>query len=334
MFMEDYPLPEPLVGMLRASKLTGKPIVKTELLATKLHVTISWDLATSAPRKTKNRQSTKTAKPAPPTRQPARSSTQQPPAPTPAPATPAPVPTDTRQPCPEKLPPQVAAGLVGALPTSLPASPFRQPAKPATPAATPTKHCSLTTPTPTPAAKRHAPSPDTSTGEDDYTKLQRREPPATINDAPLIANADVSATREIPPTYDDFAIRIHDACPQLETMGKYAFKRIYETKLPNNDEVNIIHAQRKNRDGATLNVDLPAYILRVKNPGQDRQTEKWYFFKGPTSKYHHEKWWNLLDSHMGLQHVTGKRRDVIFSYLASAIKRGNISRTCPLPDTA
>ena len=62
MFMEDYRLPAPLVGMLRASKLTGKPIVKTELLATKLHVTISWDLATSAPRKTKNRQSTKTAK--------------------------------------------------------------------------------------------------------------------------------------------------------------------------------------------------------------------------------------------------------------------------------
>ena len=102
MFMEDYRLPAPLVGMLRASKLTGKPIVKTELLATKLHVTISWDLATSAPRKTKNRQSTKTAKPAPPTRQPARSSTQQPPAPTPAPATPAPVPTDTRQPCPKR----------------------------------------------------------------------------------------------------------------------------------------------------------------------------------------------------------------------------------------
>ena len=213
MFMEDYRLPAPLVGMLRASKLTGKPIVKTELLATKLHVTISWDLATSAPRKTKNRQSTKTAKPAPPTRQPARSSTLQPPAPTPAPATPASVPTDTRQPCPETLPPQVAAGRVGVQPTSLPASPFRQPAKPATPAATPTKHCSLPTPTPTPAAKRPAPSPETSTGEDDYTKLQRREPPATINDAPLIANADVSATREIPPTYDDFAIRIHDGSP-------------------------------------------------------------------------------------------------------------------------
>ena len=66
--------------------------------------------------------------------------------------------------------------------------------------------------------KRPAPSPDTSTGEDDYTKLQRREPPATINDAPLIANADVSATNEIPPSYEDFAIRIHDGSPQSDMM--------------------------------------------------------------------------------------------------------------------
>ena len=114
--MEDYRLPAPLVGMLRASKLTGKPIVKTELLATKLHVTLSWDLATSAPKKTKKRQSTKTAKPAPTTQQPAKSSPRrQPPAPTPAPAAPAPAPEPTvvHQPCPETLPPQVAAGRVG-----------------------------------------------------------------------------------------------------------------------------------------------------------------------------------------------------------------------------
>ena len=110
--MEDYPLPAPLVGMLRASKLTGKPIVKTELLSTKLHVTISWDLATSAPRKPKNCQSTKTAKPAPANRQPAKSLDLQPvPAPTvPAPAPPAP---PVREPCPETLPPKVAAGRVG-----------------------------------------------------------------------------------------------------------------------------------------------------------------------------------------------------------------------------
>ena len=59
--MEDYRLPAPLVGMLKASKLTGKPIVKTELLPTKLHVVITWDLATSAPKKTKKRQLKKTA---------------------------------------------------------------------------------------------------------------------------------------------------------------------------------------------------------------------------------------------------------------------------------
>ena len=331
--MEDYCLPAPLVGMLRASKLTGKPIVKTELLSTKLHVTLSWDLATSAPRRTKKRQSTKAAKPAPTTQQPAKSSHhRQPPAPTPAPATPAPTPTVIRRPCPETLPPQVAAGRVGDQQTNLPASPFRQPANPATPAATPTKHCSQPTPTPTPAAKLPAPSPDAST-EDESTKLQRREPPATINDARLIANADVSATDETPPSYDDFAIRIHDGSNQTAMMKKYHYQKCYKTKLPNNDEVNIIHCQRKNRDGATLNVDLRANVLRIKNPRQDRHTEKWYLFKGPTSKYHHEKWWNLLDSYMSLQHVNAKCRDVISSYMRSAARRGNISRPCPLPET-
>ena len=147
--MEDYRLPAPLLGMLRASKVTGKPIVKTELLSTKLHVTLTWDLATSAPRRTKNRKSTKTAKPAPTTQQPAKSSPrQQPPAPTRAPAAPAPEPTVVHQPCPETLPPQVAAGRVGVQPMD-----------------------QRSQPTPTPAAKRPSPSPETST-EDDAAKIQ------------------------------------------------------------------------------------------------------------------------------------------------------------------
>ena len=134
--MEDYRLPEPLVGMLRASKLTGKPIVKTELLATKLHVTLSWDLATSAPKKTKKRQYTKTAKPAPTTQQPAKSSPRrQPPAPTPAPAAaaPAPEPTVVHQPCPKTLPPQVAAGRVGDQPMDQRSQPTPTPAAKALP---------------------------------------------------------------------------------------------------------------------------------------------------------------------------------------------------------
>ena len=76
MSMEDYRLPAPLVGMLRAANLTGKPAVQTDLQPTKLAVTITWDLATSAPKKPKNRRSTKTAKPEPANRrQPATSST-------------------------------------------------------------------------------------------------------------------------------------------------------------------------------------------------------------------------------------------------------------------
>ena len=74
--MEDYRLPAPLVGMLRAANLTGKPAVQTDLQPTKLAVTITWDLAPSAPKKLKYRRSTKTAKLEPATRrQPATSST-------------------------------------------------------------------------------------------------------------------------------------------------------------------------------------------------------------------------------------------------------------------
>ena len=187
--MQEYRLPAPLVGMLKASKLTGKPIVKTELLPTKLHVVITWVLATSAQKKTKKRQLKKTANTESDNQQISKSSHHlQPPAPKPAPATPAPTPATpapaptvirqpTEMPCPETLSPKVAAGRVGHQPMNK-----RPP------------------PTPTTAAKRPAQSPYTSTDEDDSTKLQRREPPATINDAPLTANTDVSAADKIPHT--------------------------------------------------------------------------------------------------------------------------------------
>ena len=129
--MEDFRLPAPLVGMLKASKLTGKPIVKTELLPTKLHVVITWDLATSAPKKTKKRQLKKRANTESDNRQNSKSSPhRQPPAPTPAPAAPAPAPEPTvvRQPCPEMLPPKVAAGRVGDQPTNLRSQPTPTPA--------------------------------------------------------------------------------------------------------------------------------------------------------------------------------------------------------------
>ena len=148
--MEDYRLPVPLVGMLRATTLAGKPLVKKELLSTKLHVKITWDIATSAQKKSKKRQSTKTTKPAPDTQQPANSSTPQP---APAPA------LHARAP---------------------PASLVCQPTKPATPAPPPTNPRSQ--PTPTPAAKRPTPSPDTT--NDDAAKFnaaprQNQLPPST-----------------------------------------------------------------------------------------------------------------------------------------------------------
>ena len=45
--------PALLVGMLKASKLTGMPVVQTDLQAKKLNEIITWDLATSAPKKSK-----------------------------------------------------------------------------------------------------------------------------------------------------------------------------------------------------------------------------------------------------------------------------------------
>ena len=72
--MEDYRLPAPLVGMRKATNLTGMPNVQTDLRATKISVTFTWDLATSAPKKPKKQPAkkkpskTSTSKP-PPTSQ-------------------------------------------------------------------------------------------------------------------------------------------------------------------------------------------------------------------------------------------------------------------------
>ena len=67
--MEDYRLPAPLVGMLKATNLTGMPNVQTDLRATKISVTITWDLATSAPKKPKKQPAKKKpSETSPPTR--------------------------------------------------------------------------------------------------------------------------------------------------------------------------------------------------------------------------------------------------------------------------
>ena len=203
--MEDYRLPAPLVGMLKASKLTGKPIVKTELLPTKLHVVITWDLATSAPKKTKKRQLKKTANTESHNRQISKSSPhRQQPAPTPAPAAPAPAPEPTvvRQPCPETLPPKVAAGRVGDQPTN-----------------------QRSQPTPTPAAKRPAPSPDTST-EDDAAKIQRCASPEstdTINDSPskIIPCISTDDDDNEPPTFAEIDVRPKEIGKKYPSYAKY-----------------------------------------------------------------------------------------------------------------
>ena len=275
--MEDYRLPAPLVGMLRASKLTGKPIVKTELLSTKLHVTISWDLATSAPRKTKKRQSTKTAKPMPTTQQPAKSS--QPPTPTPAPATPAPAPAPAptvRQPFSETLPPKLATGRVGAQPTN-----------------------QSSQPTPTSAAKRLAPSPDTST-DDDAAKIQRcasPEPTATINDSTLKIIPGISTDDDdnAPPTFAEIHVRPKEIGQKYLSYTKYRYREARRVKVGDNNEFYVIKAFR--RQDVDYQHKLPTYFLRAFG----EQERGWTIFKAPSSKYHHSKWWNYLDSYDGVK---------------------------------
>ena len=312
--MEDYRLPAPLVGMLRASKLTGKPIVKTELLATKLHVTLSWDLATSAPKKTKKRQSTKTAKPAPTTQQPAKSSPRrQPPAPTPAPAAPAPAPEPTvvHQPCPETLPPQVAAGRVGDQPMD-----------------------QRSQPTPTPAAKRPAPSPDTST-EDDAAKFQRcasPQPTATINDSPLKIVPGISTDDDdnAPPTFSEFEVRPKEPGHKYLSYTKYFYKEARRVKVGDNNEYYVIKANRKYGENGQMH-KLPTYFLRAFG----EQECGWTIFKDPASKYHHSKWWNFLDSYGGVKSgIFSRDKFELFSRrIKAAGDEGRLDRAQPLEAT-
>ena len=50
--MEDYRLPASLVGMLKATRLTGIPRIQTDLQTATLAVTITWELASSNTKKT------------------------------------------------------------------------------------------------------------------------------------------------------------------------------------------------------------------------------------------------------------------------------------------
>ena len=118
--MEDYRLPASLVGMLKATRLTGIPRIQTDLQTATLAVTITWELASSTTKKktTKPPASKKTApttkkkkSPSPSTESsepPKKSSTPPPPPkPTPPPSPkPTPVPSPPKQkPSPKPTPP-------------------------------------------------------------------------------------------------------------------------------------------------------------------------------------------------------------------------------------
>ena len=101
--MEDYRLPASLVGMLKATRLTGITRIQTDLQTATLAVTITWELASSTTKKkmTKPPASKKTAPakkklPSPSTEssESPKSSTLAPvPKPTPPPSSPKPKPS-------------------------------------------------------------------------------------------------------------------------------------------------------------------------------------------------------------------------------------------------
>ena len=305
--MKEYRLPAPLVGMLKASKLTGKPIVKTELLPTKQHVVIPWDLATSAPKKTKKRQLKKTANTESDNLQISKSLPQrQPPAPTPAPAAPAPAPEPTvvRQPCAEMLPPKVAAGRVGDQPTN-----------------------QLSQLTPTPAAKRPAPSPDTST-EDDTAKIQRYaspEPTDTINDSPskIIPGISTDDDDNEPPMFAEIDIRPKEIGKKYLSYAKYRYRDARRVKEGTKNEYYVIQAQCKDRPD-----NLPTYFLRAFG----EQERGWMIFKTTSSKYYHSKWWNFLDSYRGVKSdiFIKDRFDLFIRRVKAAGDDGRLDREQPL----
>ena len=70
--------------------------------------------------------------------------------------------------------------------------------------------------------------------------------------------------------------------PERPLHEKYDLDEVVTDKLPDGPQYIIIRAYRQQREGEEFNVDLPAYFCRFLNDA------KYYFFKGPMSKYFHE----------------------------------------------
>ena len=70
--------------------------------------------------------------------------------------------------------------------------------------------------------------------------------------------------------------------PEWPLHEKYDLDEVVTDKLPDGPQYIIIRAYRQQREGEEFNVDRPAYFCRFLNDA------KYYFFKGPMSKYFHE----------------------------------------------
>ena len=182
-------------------------------------------------------------------------------------------------------------------------------------------------PTPTPAAKRPAPSPDTST-EDDAAKIQRcasPEPTDTINDSPLKIISGISTDDDDnePPMFAEIDVRPKKIGKKYLSYAKYRYRDARRVKVGTKNEYYVIQAQRKDRPD-----DLPTYFLRAFG----EQERGWTIFKAPSSKYHHSKWWNFLDSYRGVKSgIFSRDRFELFTRrIKAAGDDGRLDRAQPL----
>ena len=126
--------------------------------------------------------------------------------------------------------------------------------------------------------------------------------------------------------YDSFDTRLREVGQSFLLHEKYQFKKTYCVERPEDGEqLVIVQALRKQRPHEALNVNLPDFFLRAMNC-------EWTLFKRPTSKYHHETWWNYLDSYSGTKPQNNERRQFYISRLTAATKEGRMDKAQPYYD--
>ena len=149
----------------------------------------------------------------------------------------------------------------------------------------------------------------------------------SINDQPLETTADVTNDDPfVPLVYDAFDTRPQEMGKAFPLREKCTFGKTFWTERPDDrEQIVIVQSHRRQRPHEILNVDLPVHFLRATNCA-------WTLFKGPTSKYHHETWWNYLDSYSGIKPRPEKDSEFYISRVTAAATEGRLDKAQPYYD--